>query len=50
MAVQLVTYRFTVQDYHRMAAAGIFHEDDGLELLEGEIVEMPPIGPGMLVA
>jgi Uma2 family endonuclease len=46
MAVQLVTYRFTVQDYHRMAEAGIFHEDDRLELLEGEIVEMPPIGPG----
>lgn len=46
MAAQLVTHRFTVQDYHRMAAAGIFHEDDRLELLQGEIVEMPPIGPG----
>lgn len=46
MAVQLVTYRFTVQEYHRMAEAGIFREDDRLELLEGEIVEMPPIGPG----
>jgi len=46
MAVQLVTYRFTVQDYHRMAEAGIFHEDDRLELLQGEIVEMPPRGPG----
>lgn len=46
MAAQLVTHRFTVQDYHRMEAAGIFHEDDRLELLQGEIVEMPPIGPG----
>jgi Uma2 family endonuclease len=46
MAVQFVTYRFTVQDYHRMAEVGIFHEDDRLELLEGEIVEMPPLGPG----
>jgi Uma2 family endonuclease len=46
MAVQLVTYRFTVQDYHRMAEAGIFREDDRLELLQGGIVEMPPIGPG----
>ncbi len=46
MAVQLVTYRFTVQDYHRMAEVGTFREDDRLELLEGEIVEMPPIGPG----
>src|SRR5258708_9491400 len=46
MAVQLVTYRFTVRDFHRMADAGIFHEDDRLELLQGEIVEMPPIRPG----
>lgn len=46
MPVQLVRYRFTVKDYHRMAEAGIFHEDDRVELLEGEIVEMPPIGPG----
>jgi Uma2 family endonuclease len=46
MAAQLVTYRLTVQDYHRMAAAGIFHEDDRLELLQGEIVALPPIGPG----
>jgi hypothetical protein len=45
MAVQLVTYRFTVQDYHRMAEAGIFREDDRLELLEGEVVKVPPIGP-----
>jgi hypothetical protein len=46
MAVQLVTYRFTEQDYHQMAEAGIFGEDDRLELLEGEIVEMPAGGPG----
>jgi hypothetical protein len=46
MAVQLVTYRFTVQDYHRMAEAGIFREDDRLELLEEEIVEIPARGPG----
>jgi Uma2 family endonuclease len=46
MAVQLVTYRFTVKDYHRMVEAGIFHEDDRVELLEGRVVEMAPIGPG----
>jgi Uma2 family endonuclease len=46
MAGQLVTYRFSVKDYHRMAEAGIFREDDRVELLEGEIIEMPPIGPG----
>jgi Uma2 family endonuclease len=46
MAAELVKYRFTVKDYHRMTDAGIFHEDDRVELLEGQIIEMAPIGPG----
>lgn len=36
--------RFTVDEYHRMAKAGILHEDDRIELLDGEIIEMAPIG------
>lgn len=44
MAVQPVAYRFSVDEYYRMADAGIFGEDDRVELLEGEIVEMAPIG------
>ena len=36
--------RFTVAEYHRMAEAGILHEDDRVELLDGQIVEMTPIG------
>jgi hypothetical protein len=36
--------RFTVHDYHRMGEAGILHEDDRVELIEGDIVEMTSIG------
>jgi Uma2 family endonuclease len=36
--------RFTVHDYHRMAEVGILHEDDRVELIEGDIVEMAAIG------
>ncbi len=46
MAVSVLRRRFTVEQYHRMAEAGIFADDDRVELLEGEIVEMTPIGSG----
>jgi Uma2 family endonuclease len=36
--------RFTVHEYHRMGDAGITHEDDRIELLDGELVEMAAIG------
>ncbi|MGH8535656.1 MAG: Uma2 family endonuclease [Gammaproteobacteria bacterium] len=36
--------RLTVEDYHRMAEAGILGEDDRIELIEGELIQMPPIG------
>lgn len=44
MAIALKRRRFTVDDYHRMAEVGILTEDDRVELLDGEIVEMTPIG------
>ncbi len=44
MAVQLTHHRFTRAEYHRMAEAGILTEDSPVELIEGEILEMGPIG------
>lgn len=38
-------YRLTRADYRRMGEAGILGEDDRVELLEGQLVAMPGIGP-----
>src|SRR5262249_28356570 len=45
MAWQPALKLFTVSDYHQMIEAGVLKEDDRVELLNGEIIEMTPIGP-----
>lgn len=44
METQVLRRAFTVDEFHRMAEAGVLAEDDRLELLDGEIVQMTPIG------
>lgn len=44
MSVQVLRRRFTADEYHRMSDSGILTEDDRVELIEGEIAEMAPIG------
>jgi Uma2 family endonuclease len=45
MTVELARRLFTVDEYHRMAEVGILTRRDRVELIDGEIVEMSPIGP-----
>jgi Uma2 family endonuclease len=39
-------HRLTVGEYYRMAEAGILAPDARVELIEGEIVDMTPVGSG----
>ena len=37
--------RFTAEEFLRLAEVGILHENDRVELIDGEIIEMAAIGP-----
>jgi Uma2 family endonuclease len=44
MSLQIAKRWFTVAEYDRMGETGILTADDRVELVEGEIIEMSPIG------
>ena len=44
MAMRDVVRRFSVDEYHSMAAVGILDPDERVELLDGQIVHLSPIG------
>ena len=44
MAVQIARWQFTIADYARMRETGILAEDDRVELIDGEVRRISPIG------
>ncbi|GBD10223.1 hypothetical protein HRbin22_02490 [Candidatus Thermoflexus japonica] len=44
MNPSVMVRKFTVEEYHRLTEAGILSEDDPVELIEGVLVEMSPVG------
>lgn len=44
MAMPLTAHRFTVEEFQRMGEAGVLHEEARVELIDGQIVEMSPVG------
>ena len=45
MAVEISRRHFTADEYQQMGRAGILREGDRVELIDGDIVTMTPIGP-----
>ena len=45
MASVYERHRITLDEYHRMAEAGVFDPESRIELVDGELIEMPPIYP-----
>ena len=41
-----VRHKLRVEQYYRMADAGIFGKDDRIELIDGDLIDMAPIGQG----
>jgi hypothetical protein len=43
-SAQLCRHKLTVDDYYKIAEAGVIKEQDRVELIEGEIIDRVPIG------
>ena len=44
MQIEVTKKLFTVDDYYRMAEAGIIGPEERVELIDGEIIQMSPPG------
>lgn len=42
---QIERYRFSLDEYHELVASGFFKREDHIELIEGELIMMPPPSP-----
>ena len=45
-AVWPARHKLNVDEYYRLGEVGILGEDDRVELIDGEVLDMAPIGPG----
>ena len=45
MSLAVNRFPLSTEAYHRMIDAGVFAAEDRVELIEGELLEMAPIGP-----
>ena len=44
MVAEALIHRFDIATYHRLISDGILREDDRVELIDGRLVDMTPIG------
>lgn len=44
--VEPTRHKLSIDDFERLGAAGILAEDSRIELIEGDLIDMPPIGTG----